>query len=363
METKERQKLHIGLLLNVVIPLALIVLYHLLKGSAAVMGWWVTNAVAPVEQMLGRLWSIVPFSVAELLIAVILIGGAVWLIRAVILVIRQRELRLFVQRVVALGALFAWIVAGVCWMWNATYHAPTFTQRSGLDVGPYSVDTLAQVTEYYAQQAALCATQVSRDEDGHMVRDTKGWLAAGTKVYDNIVDEFPCLELKSVKAKPLICSKLQSIFGFTGVYIPFTGEANVNVHSPACLLPATIAHEMSHQRMVASEQEANFVGIAAATTCDDVTFQYSGWLQGLICLCNALYPVSPERWSAIAQEYFNPELSTDWRDNNAYWAELSSPVEEAAVKAYDSFLKGNGQTMGIQSYGACVDLLVAFYRE
>ena len=62
--------------------------------------------------------------------------------------------------------------------------------------------------------------------------------------------------------------------GFTGVYFPFTGEANVNVDAPACLVPATIAHEMSHQRMVFSELEANFVGIAAAVSCGDPVFQY-----------------------------------------------------------------------------------------
>ena len=33
----------------------------------------------------------------------------------------------------------------------------------------------------------------------------------------------------------------------------------MNVDCPACLIPETIAHEMAHQRMVASELEANFV--------------------------------------------------------------------------------------------------------
>ena len=68
----------------------------------------------------------------------------------------------------------------------------------------------------------------------------------------------------------------------------------MNVDAPSCLLPATIAHEMAHQRMVAAEQEANFVGIAASVTSGDPVYVYSGYLMGLIQLCNALYPVDPE---------------------------------------------------------------------
>ena len=184
----------------------------------------------------------------------------------------------------------------------------------------------------------------------------------GPEIYENLTQEFPCLELKHpTRAKPIFFSRLQSILGFTGVYFPFTGEANVNVDAPSCLLPATIAHEMAHQRMVAAEQEANFVGIAASVTSRDPVYVYSGYLMGLIQLCNALYPVDPEGWSAIVEQYFTPELAADWNDNNAYWAELSSPVEDAAEQVYDSFLKGNDQKLGMRSYGACVDLLVTYF--
>jgi hypothetical protein len=36
-------------------------------------------------------------------------------------------------------------------------------------------------------------------------------------------------------------------------------------------------------------------------------------------------------------------------------------VEESAEQTYDAFLKGNGQSLGIASYGACVDLLITYY--
>ena len=82
---------------------------------------------------------------------------------------------------------------------------------------------------------------------------------------------------------------------------------------------------------------------------------------GLIQLCNALAPVDRGAWQDIVQRYFTQELADDWNDNNAYWAALASPVETAAEQVYDSFLKGNGQKLGMRSYGACVDLLAAYF--
>lgn len=363
METKKKTAFLNRLWLQigaVTIPLALVILFEFLKGVPQLMSGWVFGVMAPAERFLGRIWAVFPFSAAELLTALFLTGCVVWLVRAVVRLFRRREVRLFFRRLLALAAAWLWLWAGLCWLWNAAYYIPSFAQREGLETTPCSVEKLTAVTEYFACQAAALAAQVPRDSEGHFSAAPSDCFAQGQLIYQNISLEFPSLDIKSVKAKPLLCSRLQSILGFTGIYFPFTGEANVNVDAPACLLPATIAHEMSHQRMVASELEANFVGIVACTSCDNVTFQYSGYLFGLIQLCNALYPVDADAWYAIAKG-FSPELLTDWRDNNAYWAALKSPVEDAAGEVYDSFLKSNDQELGIRSYGACVDLLVNYF--
>ena len=57
---------------------------------------------------------------------------------------------------------------------------------------------------------------------------------------------------------------------------------------PAVFLPVTIAHEFAHQRGVAAEQEANFVGIAACVDSDKPEYVYSGYLFGYLHLANAL---------------------------------------------------------------------------
>lgn len=342
-----------------ILPLLLMLLFRLLKDDQTVMDRWVFGVIAPVEQFFGRVWAVVPFSAAEALVVLFLVGSVLWLIRAVAGLARERVGSAFLRRLLALAALCLWLLAGLNWLWNAAYYASTFAQRSGLTVGACSAEELTQVTKLFAQRAGELAGQVERDEGGHFAASRQSCLERGVSVYEGLAREFSFLDIPAVPAKPLICSRLQSILGFTGIYFPFTGEANVNVDAPACLFPATIAHEMAHQRMVAAEEEANFVGIAACITCDDATFRYSGYLMGLIHLSNALYSVDRDAWYEI-RAAFPEELVTDWNDNNTYWTTLDSTVEDVAEQAYDSFLKGNDQTMGIRSYGACVDLLVAW---
>ena len=356
-----KKKLTLKWLAALGLPAALIGLFYLLRGRKPLMAAWVEGVIAPAEQFLGRLWAVFPFSAAELLTALALVSGAVWLVRAAVLLAKKREGTAFLRRLLALGAACLWPWAGMCWMWNVCYYAPDFTERSGLSAQPHTTQELLAVTVWFAQNAARLSSQAARDAEGRFAEPQEAYFRRGGQVYENLSREFPCLDIPATRAKPLFFSRLQSILGFTGVYFPFTGEANVNVDAPASLRPATIAHEMAHQRMVASELEASFVGIAAAVTSGDPVFQYSGFLMGLIDLSNALYSVSPDTWRQVIQLCFTPELSADWNENYEYWKALESPVDRAAEHTYDSFLKGNGQSLGIASYGACVDLLITYF--
>ena len=267
-----------------VLPTLLVLLFETRKWDRALMDRWVSGVMAPLEQQLGRFWGQISWcSAAELLTALLLAGCVLWLIWTVAGLLRRRDGRAFGRRLLALAAVLLWLWCGFCWMWNAAYYASSFQEKSGLRVQPYPVETLIQVTALFAQRAAEFSTQVERDENGRFAVSRDEILARGPEVYENVVREYPFLALEGqTAAKPIFFSRLQSRLGFTGVYFPFTGEANVNVDAPVCLLPATVAHEMAHQRMVASEQEANFVGILAAVTSGDPVYQYSGYLMGLI---------------------------------------------------------------------------------
>ncbi len=349
--------------IGIALPILLSLLFYALRGNRGWMDGWVEYILRPVAQGLGRFWSLIPLSMAEVFMVSALVFVPVTLLRGIYLMVKRGTAKPFWHHAkpVLVGGL--WLFAALNWMWNVTYYATGFTEKSGLDTSPYSVEELVETTVYYAQMAAEYSTQVERTDTLHFTIDQRDCFQRAISVYDNLEEIYPFLEMEDVVAKPFIFSNTQSRLGFTGMYFPFTGEANVNVDVPWCLIPCTIAHEMSHQRMIASEDEANFLGIAACITSDDVAFQYSGYLFGLMQLSTALYSVSPDAWSAIWAEYATLELYTDWNDNYVYWSNLESSLEETATEVYDSFLKSNDQELGMQSYGACVDLLVAYYHQ
>ena len=117
---------------------------------------------------------------------------------------------------------------------------------------------------------------------------------------------------------------------------------------------------MAHQRGIASEQECNFIAIAASTTADSAAYRYSGWLMGFTYLSNALYRADPEAWQSV-RVLLPDTVVADLRDNSAYWTAFEGPVNDAAQKVYDSFLKSSGDPRGTQSYGTVVDMLMAYY--
>ena len=78
------------------------------------------------------------------------------------------------------------------------------------------------------------------------------------------------------------------------------------------------------------------------------------------CCSNALYGASYEKWLEIAQQVCQT-ANEDILANNAYWQQFESPVSKAADSAYSGFLQSYDQELGSKSYGAVVDLLVAYY--
>ena len=71
---------------------------------------------------------------------------------------------------------------------------------------------------------------------------------------------------------------MMSYTNFTGFFFPFTAEANVNTDFPPALFASTVAHELSHQRGVAKEQEANFTAVLASLYYGDADYCYSSCL-------------------------------------------------------------------------------------
>ena len=340
----------------------LILLFHLFSGQKKLM-----NALAagtlPLRQALSRVCSLFPFSVAEALCTLGVLALIAWLVWTVVSVSRRGpRLRILWRRVSLLLAAALVLYLLLCVLLGASYRADSFQDRSGLRARPQSVETLSAVTEFFVEKLSEAASAVPRNADGTYAVPQEEIFGEAKDVYRGAEARFPLLTLRDVTPKRAFYSRLMSIFNYTGFYFPYTGEATVNIDPPPALLAATIAHEMAHQRGVASEQEANFIAVLACTESGSAAYEYSGWLFGFIHLGNALYRWDADTYFALAGQ-LPDAVWADLEANRVYWAQFETKAAEVSDKVYDTMLKSYGQSMGVQSYGAVVDLLLAWYLE
>ena len=319
------------------------------------------HVLLPWEQLMRRMCSCVSVSVAEVLIITLLMAAffaLTWWIRR--LIVTRFDGLVFYRGVLTAVCAVLTVWAGFCLLWTPFYSAESFQEKSGIVARGGTIAELQELTARFAAELSDCADTVTRDENGCFAVPRQEILAQAVQSYDGLYEEFPFLELSSRVPKAFATSRVLSALNFTGFYFPFTGEANVNVDSPAAYLPATICHEMAHQRGIASEQECNFLGVLAAVRSDRAAYRYSGYLTGYIYLSNALYRVDKDAWQAI-RDTLPETVLCDIHANTLYWRQFEGPVKQTAQTVYDAFLKVNGDALGILSYGTMVDLLLAYY--
>ena len=160
-------------------------------------------------------------------------------------------------------------------------------------------------------------------------------------------------------AKGVDALHFMSYLRLGGIYTYYTGEANVNTDYPEFDLYFTAAHELSHQRGVMQENEANFMAYLALSRSDDVYLRYSAALNMFSYIGNALWRTNPDEYYKIAAEL--PTVAIDdlraasavtAKYGDTFFADISEAVN-------DLFLKSNG-TDGTVTYGRVVKMYISY---
>jgi hypothetical protein len=373
---REKLKIPFGVKIAIcVFPVFITALFYVLRFNTGVMDWVVKYISAPVRNFFGLLSSIYPFAIME----VICTAAVVFLIYYIIKSIRDTSRRrgkwkLLGKRVLPILVVACYLWGAFCWLWNSGYHATGFAERYEFSNEGVAIEDVVIVAQFFALKTNELSELMERDDEGNYIADRRTMFADSTGIYRNISREFPSLQGRLYAPKPMMYSWLMSITRYSGMYFALTGEAMINTHPPGTFMPFTVAHEHAHQLGIFAEDEANFVGIAACVTSGNPVFEYAGYLSGLGYLMNAL-PVDDLIEILDNMNYF---VKLDRFENAVFWSTrttantginfldrflttVAETTSDAVNTIYDTFLKSQNQELGLQSYGACVDLLVEYF--
>lgn len=307
-------------------------------------------------QILSRITGIVPFSLGE----IILILHIILFFAYILLIVKEKKIK---NGLLNIASYLSLIYIVFIFIWGLNYGRISIGDMLGLEVEPRQYQVLRDLVEELTQEANYLRGQVEEDENKvFKIGKSDSWLYQEAQVAFNILgEEIPQLRGSYGRAKPILLSKPMLYTGITGVYFPFTGEANINRATIDLLFPSTVLHEMAHQRGIASEDEANFIAYLSGLAHPDPIFQYSSTVLALIHSQNALYRIDPEA-SLEAREKYSEGLKRDLNNHNQFWANYRGRTKRVSDRVNDLYLRGNRQEEGIQSYGNLVDWLIA-YRD
>lgn len=358
-----------------VIFAASFLLLFLSRQNRELSEWYATHVYNRIVSIVGKVTGGFPFSVVEMLLYLVLLIlsiGAIWIVIAVFLQkIRKEHLEEHCKgrrkeswKEQCKGMLVNfWLFAAVLFLLytlncGINYQRKTFSELEGLQISAYSAEELKRVCQMLTDDVNTYADDMKRDAQGVMILDGNE-RAYAAEAMEKLGETYPEFAGEYPLPKPLAGSWILSIQNLTGIYSPFTVEANYNKDMTDYNIPFTMCHELSHLRGFMEEKEANFIAYLACMESDQAEFRYSGSLLGWIYCTNVLYKVDYDAYQEIRAE-LSDEALNDLRANREFWAAYDGTVARVSESINDGYLKANGQEEGVEGYDRMVDLMVAY---
>ena len=184
MRTRKKKRIAPLRHLLLVLSLLVILLQRALRGNRALMRRLSTGFVRPILQRLGEKSAAVPYSVAELLMALAVLLLLLYILFGIERTRRRGSFFLRLYRfLITLLSFAAAVYAGFCVLWGVYYYADDFAHRSGFVNEPVSTEQLASVTRYFARGANRYGVLVARDENGLCASDRAEIIRKSPEVF------------------------------------------------------------------------------------------------------------------------------------------------------------------------------------
>ncbi len=320
-----------------------------------------------INQGLSSVTGWLPFSLGELLLYAFVLFVLIYIIVMIAHAVIAKNAWWYVllRRIITLLGVASVVYALFVGLWGFNYARQPLGESLGLNTSPATVEELYATCEALIRQANTLRASVPQDENGVFAPVmSKHQIMQNVPEYYNRTATLTGLDWLSGsfgRTKPVLYSVGLSYSHISGIYFPFTGEANVNTDVPMLFFASSCNHEAAHQRGFAREDEANFLSYYVSSYSDEPSVRYSGTMLALVHATNQLYDANSDLYFELRKTY-SEGISRDLADNATYWQRFESPVSETAQEVNNTFLKANMQEDGVKSYGRMVDLLIGLWR-
>lgn len=349
MTVKDQNSLKICVLLGV---LAIVSLF-LGHWEAFVENCYVAGIYPLLSEWLRTLSGLFSFNIGDWIYAVL-----------IILLIK----RLIQRKWVSLWILVFSTILVFQLFWGINYYRKGISAQLQLEKATYSRADINDLTHQLIDSANYYRKQIGQ---GPIPDMTIEQLVTEAQVaFQNASKRFPFLSIQIKSVKRSWLTPIADYIGFSGYYIPFTGEANLRADLPSVLNPYIICHEVAHQLGYASESEASFVGLLAAEASANPTLKYSLYLDLLGYALYEQYTLSASLPYADFEKIFlenSSRLDTlvkkDRKEIRDFFNQRTNPISPISNELYDQFLKMQQQAAGIKSYNEIIAWYINYQKK
>lgn len=182
------------------------------------------------------------------------------------------------------------------------------------------------------------------------------------KGYRELDSQFSIFHYQHPSLKKSLFSTGLSYMGYGGYLNPFTNEAQVNALLPNFRFPVVAGHEVGHQLGYSAENETNFIGYLVTASNSDIYFKYSAYSYALAYCLSDIKKRDEPTFERLFRT-INGGVKKNYKEISDFWLVYENPTEPVFKSIFDTFLKANNQTKGIDSYNAVVSLLMNYHEE
>jgi hypothetical protein len=278
-----------------------------------------------------------------------------------ILVKKYNTTALRIRFAINLAALILLVYSGHLLALGVGHNTTDVADKMGLSEVEVSEENLSETLIYLRDEINELADTLPRDERGVLTHGysyselSKSFSAS----YSELAEIYGLPSGYYTTAKGVYFSDVMSYLGIGGIYSYITGEANVNTNYPDYVTTFTIAHELSHQRGIMRENEANFIAYILTSTSDSPAIRYCGALNMYNYFANAIYKTDREAYFEITAD-LSDLARADLRAASEVSNKFGDTIFEEISDFINDFYLTSSGSGGIVSYSRVVELVLAY---